>query len=75
VLPKIKCHVDVYTVIEEIKKEQIQMKRRAEDLTRGRAHTPTRKEYAEREKRINANDRGNRSYLLFLRGIALNIKS
>jgi hypothetical protein len=35
VLPKIKCHVGVYTIIEEIKKEQIQMKRRAEDIIRG----------------------------------------
>jgi formate dehydrogenase maturation protein FdhE len=66
----------VYTIIEEIKKEQIQMERRAEDIIRGRAHTPTRKEYAEREKRISAiiNDRENRSYLSFLRGIAHNIK-
>ncbi|KAL4091673.1 hypothetical protein QTP88_026326 [Uroleucon formosanum] len=27
-----KCHVGVYTIIEEIKKEQIQMERRAEDI-------------------------------------------
>jgi hypothetical protein len=59
----VKCHVDVYTIIEEIKKEQIQMEQRTEDITRGRADT--RKEYAEREKRISAiiNGRGNRSYL------------
>jgi hypothetical protein len=41
------------TIIEKIKKEQIQMERRAEDIIRGKAHTPTRKEYAEREKRIS----------------------
>lgn len=27
-----KCHVGVYTIIEEIKKEQIQMERKAEDI-------------------------------------------
>jgi hypothetical protein len=71
-----KCHFGVYTIIEGIKKEQIQMERRAEYIIRGRAHTSTRKEYAEREKRISAiiSDRENRSYLSFLRGIAHNIK-
>jgi hypothetical protein len=54
VLPKIKCHVGVYITIEEIKKKKIQIERRAEDIIRGRAHTPTCKEYAEREKRISA---------------------
>jgi hypothetical protein len=49
VLPKIKCHVGVYTIIEEIKKEQIQMEWRAEDIIRGRTHTPIRKKYVERE--------------------------
>ncbi|KAL4097281.1 hypothetical protein QTP88_022081 [Uroleucon formosanum] len=39
-----KFHVGIYTIIEEIKKEQIQMERRAEDIIRGRAHAPTRKE-------------------------------
>ena len=52
------------------------MERRAEDIIRGRAHTSTRREYAEREKRISViiNDRGNRSQLSFLREIAHNIK-
>ena len=64
-----KCHVSVFTIIEEIKKEQIQMERRAEDIIRGKAHTPTRKEYVEREKRISSiiNDRRNRSNLSCLR--------
>jgi len=58
-----KCHDGVYTIIQEIKKEQIQPEQRAEDIICGRAHTPTRREYAEREKRIRAilNDRKNRS--------------
>jgi len=36
----LKCHVGVYTIIEEIKKERIQMERRVEDIVRVRAHTP-----------------------------------
>jgi len=53
------------------------MEPRVEDIIRGRAHTPTRREYAECEKHISAiiiKDRGNRSNLSFLRGIAHNIK-
>ena len=70
-----KSHVGVYTIIDEIRKEQIQVKRRAEDIIRGRAISPTRREYAEREKRISVilNDRTNRSNLSFLRGIAHNL--
>jgi len=70
------CHVAAYTIIEEIKKEQLEMERKAEDIICGRAHSPTCREYAEREKRISAiiNYRENRSNLSFLRGIAHNIK-
>lgn len=58
----------VYKIInKKNKKEPIQMERRAEDIIRGRSHTPTRIQYAEREKRISAiiiiNNRGNRSNL------------
>jgi len=44
------------------------MERRAEDIIRGRAHSPTRREYAGREKRISAiiNDKENRLNLSFL---------
>lgn len=71
-----KSHVSVYTVIEKIKKEKIQMERRAKDITRGRVHIPTRREYAKQEEIINANinDKENRLNLSFLRGIAHNIK-
>ena len=70
-----KSHVGVYTIIDEIRKEQIQVKRRTEDIIRGRGVSPTRKEYAEKEKRISVilNDRSNRSNLSFLRGIAHNL--
>lgn len=48
-----KYHVSVHTIIEEMKKKQIQIKRRAEDLICERAHSQTRRVYAEREKRIS----------------------
>jgi hypothetical protein len=44
----------VFIQLSKFKKVQIRMERRAEDIIRGRAHTLTHKEYAEREKRINA---------------------
>jgi hypothetical protein len=52
------------------------MERRAENIIRGIAHTSTRREYSEREKRISAviNDRENCSNLSFLKGIAHKIK-
>ena len=71
-----KSHVGVYTMVDEIKKEQIQVKRRSEDIVRGMPATPTKKEYIDREKRIINiyNDRSNRSTLDFLRGMAHNIQ-
>lgn len=73
-----KFHVGVYTIIEETKKKQIQIERRAEDnIIRGRSYTPTqRKSNTEREKRISTiiNDRKNNSNLLFVKEIAHNIK-
>lgn len=40
-----KCHVGtrIFTIIEEIKKEQIQVERRAEDILCRRAHSTTRR--------------------------------
>lgn len=65
-----KWHVGVYTIIKEIKKEQIQVEQSAEYIVWGKAHSLSRREYEEQEKRISAiiNDKENRTNLSFLRG-------
>lgn len=70
-----KAHVGVYAMVDQLRQEQIRVRRTAEDIVRGRPSSPIRKVYREREQRILHvyNDRGNRTTMEFLRGLAHNI--
>lgn len=70
-----KAHVGVYTIIEEMRKEQQQTKINIENIIRGAPRPSQRNQYINRETRILSifNDRNNRTLMEFLRGIAHNI--
>lgn len=70
-----RAHVGLYTMVDQLRQEQIRVRRTAEDIIRGRPTSPIRRVYREREERIlNVyNDRFNRTTIEFLRGLAHSI--
>ncbi|PKY57294.1 hypothetical protein RhiirA4_331280 [Rhizophagus irregularis] len=68
-------HVGLYTMIEQLQKEQQSVELQIECIIRGEQRPPTKKALIDREKRIMTicNDRENRSLMEFLRGIAHNL--
>lgn len=70
-----KPHVGVYTIINEIRKEQHQTELQIENILRGEPPPYQRKHYIDRENRILSvfNNRDDYSLVDFLRGIAHNI--
>ncbi|RGB38672.1 hypothetical protein C1646_755478 [Rhizophagus diaphanus] len=68
-------HVGLYTIIEQLQKEQRSVELQIECIIRGEQRPPTKKALIDREKRIMTicNDRENRSLMEFLRGIAHNL--
>jgi len=70
-----KPHVGVYTMIEELQKEQQRVDLEIECINRGEPKPKQKKQIIDREKRIMTvyKDISNRSVLEFLRGLAHNI--
>ena len=70
-----KAHIGVYTIVEEMQKEQQQSEIQIENINRGAPRPLQRNQYFNRENRILTifNDRDNRDLMDFLRGIAHNI--
>jgi len=68
-------HVGVYTIIEELQKEQQQVNYQIECIIRGEQCPTQKKTLVDKEKRIMTivNDRENRLVMDFLRGIAHNL--
>ena len=68
-------HVGVYTIIEELQKEQQQVDYQIECIIRGEQRPTQKKTLVDKEKRIMTivNDRENCSVMDFLRGIAHNL--
>jgi len=68
-------HIGVYTIIQEIQKEQQEVEVQIERMLRGEQPPKKKKKVIDRENRIMTiiNDRENRSIMDFLRGIAHNL--
>jgi hypothetical protein len=68
-------HVGLFTIINEIQREQQQVELQIECILRGEQRKKQKKVWIERENRIMSivNDRSNRSLMDFLRGIAHNL--
>ncbi|CAF4209587.1 unnamed protein product, partial [Rotaria sordida] len=70
-----RAHVSIFTMIKQIQKEQNEVEMEIEQSMRGEPAPKKRKEDENREARIQnvIADRGNRSTIDFLRGIAHNL--
>jgi hypothetical protein len=70
-----RVHIGVYSIIDEMRKEQHQTELQIESILRGEARPQQRKHHIDRENRILNifNSRDDYSLLEFLRGIAHNI--
>ncbi|CAB4474192.1 unnamed protein product [Rhizophagus irregularis] len=70
-----RAHVGVYSIIDEMRKEQHQTELQVESIIRGEERPHQRKHYVDRENRLLNiyNNRNDYSLLDFLRGIAHNI--
>ncbi|GBC43031.1 uncharacterized protein LOC112591534 [Rhizophagus irregularis DAOM 181602=DAOM 197198] len=68
-------HVGLFTIINEIQREQQQVELQIECIIRGEQRKKQKKVWIERENRIMSiiNERSNRSLMEFLRGIAHNL--
>ena len=68
-------HVGLFTIIDEIKREQKQVELQIECIIRGELRKKQKKIFIERENRIMSiiNDRNNRPLMDFLYGIAHNL--
>jgi hypothetical protein len=70
-----KSHAGVYSIVQELQKEQQEVETQVERIIRGEQRLKQRKSLIDREKRIMTiiNDKENRSIMDFLRGIAHNL--
>jgi len=70
-----KAHVGVYTIIQEMRKEQQQTELQIENINRGAPRPSQRNQYVNRENRILTvfNNRDSSTLIDFLRGIVHNI--
>ena len=70
-----RAHVGVHFLFRELHKEQQNVANKIELIVRGEPHPTLKKQDEQRKVRIQTivNDRGNRSVMDFLRGIAHNL--
>lgn len=72
-----RSHVSIYMMVSELQKEQENVDVQAERILCGEPRPRQKKSFVEKERRIMmiVNDRGNRSLMDYLRGIAINLSS